>query len=501
MSAIPRFVSVSLAATAAVGLILPIGLVPGAAPQAHALPCSAPEANVPPPANAVVTNPGGKVLGPMNKRPRGANDRAPLPRLGPLQRTQQPGQRYSAPMQQQALVPGANPAPPVPAPPAAGQQPAAGQLAPAPEGAAVPPPNPAPAPPPGAPEADGALGGSNTSLVEWVTGPDGPNKTLERFGISGTDLGILWDNGDPANHQVLMAFGDTFGYCAVKGDQWRYNVLFRSNDQDLSHGLHVAAGDPSNRYAGSPTQQPGFSRQVINSIKYAREETGIIPTAAISVGKTQYINFMSIKDWGRDGEWWTNYSGVAMSTDNGQTWSVYPGTIRANGPDAARVPYVEGNENFQMGAYLKGSDGYLYSFGTPNGRGGAAHLSRVQPRFIPDLTKYEYWNGDSNSWVPNKPSAATPVIPGPVAEMSAQYNTYLKQYLVMYTNGANDVVARTAPTPQGPYGPEHLLVSNFQMPGGVYAPMMHPWTTGKDVYFNLSLWSAYDVMLMHTSLG
>ncbi|BDB42695.1 hypothetical protein IWGMT90018_31410 [Mycobacterium kiyosense] len=126
MSAIPRFVSVSLAAAAAVGLILPIGL----APAANALPCSAPEANVPPPANAVVTNPGGKVLGPLNKRPRGANDRAPLPRVGPLQRMLQPGQRYSAPIQQQARVPGANPGPPAPTPPAAGQQPQAAQMAP-----------------------------------------------------------------------------------------------------------------------------------------------------------------------------------------------------------------------------------------------------------------------------------------------------------------------------------------------------------------------------------
>ncbi|WP_341272088.1 DUF4185 domain-containing protein [Mycobacterium kubicae] len=499
MSAIPRFVTLSLAATAAIGLILPIGM----APTANALPCSAPEANVPPPANAVVTNPGGKVLGPMNRgpRPRGANEGAPRPRRGPLQRAVPPGQRYSAPVQQQALVPGANPGPPAPTPPAAGQQPPAGQLAP--EGAAVPPPNPAPAPAPpaGAPDVGDALGGSNTSLVEWVTGPDGPNKTLERFGISGTDLGILWDNGDPANHQVLMAFGDTFGYCAVHGDQWRYNVLFRSNDHDLSHGLHVEAGDPNNRYAGSPTQQPGFSRQVINSIKFANEETGIIPTAAISVGKTQYINFMSIKQWGRDGEWWTNYSGIAMSTDNGQNWGVYPNTIRAAGPDTGRAPYVEGNENFQMGAYVKSNDGYLYSFGTPAGRGGSAHLSRVPQRYIPDLTKYEYWNGDSNSWVPNRPAAATPVIPGPVAEMSAQYNTYLKQYLVMYTNGANDVVARTAPAPQGPWSPEHMLVSSWSMPGGIYAPMMHPWSTGKDVYFNLSLWSAYDVMLMHTTLG
>ncbi|MFV0493522.1 DUF4185 domain-containing protein [Mycobacterium sp.] len=503
MSPISRIISASAASAAAFGLVVPMSLATGLAPQAHALTCDAPEANVAPPANAVVTTPGGKVLGPIRRgpRPRGANDRAPRPALGPLQRLLQPSRQYSAPIQQQARVPGANPAPPAPVPPVAAQQPPAAPLAP--EAAAAPPPNPAPvaAPPAGAPNPDDAFGGSTTSLAEWVTGPEGPNRTLERFGISGTDVGLMWDNGDPADHQVLMAFGDTFGYCAVHGDQWRYNVLFRSNDRNLSDGIHIGDGDRSNRYAGSPTQQPGFSRQVINSINYATEETGIIPTAAISVGKTQYINFMSIRDWGRDGEWWTNYSGIAVSNDNGQTWGVYPGTIRASGPDTGRAPYVEGNENFQMGAYVKANDGYLYSFGTPAGRGGSAHLSRVPQGVIPDLTKYQYWNGDSNSWVPGRPSAATPVIPGPVAEMSAQYNTYLKQYLVMYTNGANDVVARTAPAPQGPYGPEHLLVSNFQMPGGVYAPMMHPWTTGKDVYFNLSLWSAYDVMLMHTELG
>ena len=75
-----------------------------------------------------------------------------------------------------------------------------------------------------------------------MTGPNSPNHTLERFGISGTDLGIPWDNGDPGNRQVLMAFGDTFGYCSVHGQQWRYNVLFRSQDRDLSQGLHVADG-------------------------------------------------------------------------------------------------------------------------------------------------------------------------------------------------------------------------------------------------------------------
>ncbi len=484
-----RIVSVTVASATAIGLIGAIGL----APPATALTCSAPEANVAPPPNAVVTAPGGKTLRPITRgpRPRGANASAPLPKLGPLSRLLNPGTR-SAPLRQQAAVP-------APTPPGAGaQQP---QNAPQVVPNAVPAPAPAPAPA-GAPDPGEALGGAATSLVEWVTGPDGPNKTLERFGISGTDLGILWDNGDPANHEVLMAFGDTFGYCGVHGQQWRYNTLFRSQDRDLADGIHVTSGVASDRYSGSPVQQPGFSKQIINSIKYAPDETGIIPTAGISVGRTQYVNFMSIRDWGRDGEWMTNYSGIATSNDNGQNWGVYPGTIRVSGPDTGgRAQFVPGNENFQMGAFVKSSDGYLYSFGTPSGRGGSAFLARVPQRFVPDLTKYQYWNGDSNSWVPNKPSAATPVIPGPVAEMSAQYNTYLKQYLVMYTNGANDVVARTAPHPQGPWSPEAMLVSNFQMPGGIYAPMMHPWSTGKDVYFNLSLWSAYDVMLMHTVLG
>ena len=159
-----------------------------------------------------------------------------------------------------------------------------------------------------------------------------------------------------------------------------------------------------------------------------------------------------------------------------------------------------GNENFQQGAFVRPGDGYLYSFGTPPGRGGSAYVARVPQGVVPDLTRYEYWNSDRNAWVPNNPSAATPVIPGPLGEMSAQYNTYLKRYLVLYCNGANDVVARTAPAPQGPWGPEQPLVSSFSIPGGIYAPFLHPWSTGKDLYFNLSLWSAYNVMLMHAVL-
>jgi hypothetical protein len=303
----------------------------------------------------------------------------------------------------------------------------------------------------------------------------------------------MWDNGDPAHSQVLMAFGDTKGFCQIPGEQWRYNVLMRSSDRTLANTVAVGDGAVGNRYSGAPVWRPGIAKQIVNTINAAPEETGIIPTAGVGYGGKQFLTFMSIKTWDGDGTWTTNYSAMAVSSDNGETWGVYPGTIRK--PEA-------GNEKFQMGAYLKPGPGdpYLYSYGTPSGRSGSAYVARVLPAVVPDLTKYEYWSSDANAWVPANPAAATSVIPGPVGEMSAQYNTYLKQYVVLYTNRSNDVVMRTAPAPQGPWGPEQMLVSSLFTPGGVYAPFLHPWSNGKDLYYNLSLWSAYNVMLMHTVL-
>jgi Domain of unknown function (DUF4185) len=477
MSRRPRSASVSMALAAAVGL----GFVTGVAAPANAEPCQGAAATAQPLATQAFQIPSPSGISPFNRptghRPAGANDAAPLPKLGLLpaliKALTPPPQ--SAPVQQQAAVV------PVPRPGGAANE----VTTPAP--AAAPQPAPAAVPIPAAP--------AGTSIVGWVTGPDSPNATIQRFAITGTDLGIMWDNGDPANNQVLMAFGDTNGYCVIPGKQWRYNTLFRSSDRSLAKTIEVPNGVPGNSYSGSPVWRPGISKQIVNTIGQAPEETGIIPTAGVAVGGKQFLNFMSIKSWDSYGAWSTNFSAIAMSPDNGETWGVYPGTIRT--PSG-------GNENFQMGAFLKPGPGdpYLYTFGTPNGRGGAGYVARVSPGLIPDLSKYEYWNGDSGTWVPGNPAAATPVIPGPMGELSAQYNSYLKQYLVMYCNGStNDVVLRTAPAPQGPWGPEQVVVTSAEIPGGIYAPFLHPWSTGKELYYNLSLWSAYNVMLMHTTLA
>ena len=91
-----------------------------------------------------------------------------------------------------------------------------------------------------------------------------------------------------------------------------------------------------------------------------------------------------------------------MSPDNGEHWGVYPQSVRPASPDATpRVPYVPGGEKFQVGAFLKPGDGYLYSYGTPSGRSGPAFVSRVPQGLVPELSRYEYWDG--GNWVPQQP--------------------------------------------------------------------------------------------------
>ncbi|HET6735334.1 DUF4185 domain-containing protein, partial [Mycobacterium sp.] len=275
-----------------------------------------------------------------------------------------------------------------------------------------------------------------TTRIGWVTGANSLNRTDQRFGIAGTDLGIMWDNGitgdNPATtiveqRQVLMAFGDTFSGPGMTG-AWRMNTLFRTADAVLSDGMFVPNGiihDPG-AYSGSPMTYPNFSREIIGNYRYGTSpEVTMIPTAGISVpgagvnGATrQYINFMAVKSWDSPGRWTTNYSAIAYSDDNGQNWTVVPASsVRAARWGSATVPYVSGNQNFQQGAFVKpppgspeAAAGWVYSYGTPAGRGGTVYLSRVNQYQILDQTKYQYWNG--TTWVANKPSAATPILPG-----------------------------------------------------------------------------------------
>jgi hypothetical protein len=339
---------------------------------------------------------------------------------------------------------------------------------------------------------------AGATRVDWVTGPE--TDSYKRFGISGTDLGIMWDNGSTTNPQVLIAFGDTFGDCSVQDQQWRKNVLYRSADRDLADGMRIPGPRYGDIYAGSPVAQnrPNFSRQVIASLGLAATEVTVIPTAGISVGARQYVNFMSVSQWGNPGQWSTNFSAVAVSDDNGENWTVPRTGIRPSWFNTVPgVPFVWGYQNFQMAAYVR-SGGYVYNYGTGAGRGGMPFLARVPENAVADNSAYEYFT--PFGWIRNTPYLALQVVWAPGSEMSVAWNDHLQKFVMLYTNTLNNVVMRTADRPEGPWSQAKTIVNTADVPGGIYAPYIHPWSRGADLYFTLSLWSTYSVMLMRTSL-
>ncbi|MGZ8176511.1 DUF4185 domain-containing protein [Williamsia sp. SKLECPSW1] len=345
------------------------------------------------------------------------------------------------------------------------------------------------------------LGAGPTQTVRWITGPRSPNHTDSRFGITGTDLGIAWDNG---SGQTLMAFGDTFGECNAPTQQWRHNVVLRTNDTDPSNGVDIPAGVPGDVRSGASVSaaSPRFAQGALPAVGVSGVEITTIPTAAIAIDGVQYMNVMSVRQWGAPGRWVTNYSIIASSRDNGQTWSTDPRTIRLNTP--VSVPGVEqiddSNGKYQVNAYLRGRDGYVYQYGTPNGRFGAAFLCRFLPQDILDLTKYTYWDG--KGWSPDT-TKSEKVLTEPVGEMSVAWNDRLQRYVMLYgreTDGT--LVLRTATAPQGPWSAPVTLLSSRQS-AGVYAPYIYP-TSGGDgryLYFTASRWLDYNVMMLRTDLS
>ncbi|GGF26779.1 DUF4185 domain-containing protein [Williamsia phyllosphaerae] len=345
----------------------------------------------------------------------------------------------------------------------------------------------------------------NTRPVAWVTGGKSPNRTDTRFGISGTDLGISWDNG---SGQTLMAFGDTFGDCNAPRQQWRHNLILRTTDIDPADGVTIGDGVPGDVRSGAvvASATPRYASESIPALEVSGVEVTTIPTAAIAIDGVQYMNFMSVRQWGGPGRWVTNSSAIAVSRDNGQTWATDPKTVRLNLP--VSIPGVEqvddSNGKYQQNAYLRGrgEDQYIYQYGTPNGRYGAAFLCRFLPGNILDLSKYEYYTGDAGDPWSSETTKSKAVVTEPVSEMSVSWNNRLQKYLMLYGNEANGTIAmRTATKPEGPFGAPITLLTRQQL-GGVYAPYVYPATGGDDryLYFTASRWSDYNVMMLRTDL-
>ncbi|SDD04144.1 DUF4185 domain-containing protein [Actinokineospora iranica] len=325
---------------------------------------------------------------------------------------------------------------------------------------------------------------AGTELVAQITGRESVNGTAERYGIHATDLGVMWDDGDG---RTFVVFGDTYGagWCGEgagpsEGGDWRCNVLAVAADRDLDSGLRIES---------VIARDDGTARQILDRDPRRDEET-VIPCSGVAIDGTHYLHYMSVRNWGARGKWVTNYAGIAVSRDGGHTWDK---------PERARwINRAERDHPFQMAAFARAED-HLHLLGTPNGRWGDARLARVSTSDILEPRAYEYWTGAR--WRPRDEFAATPVMRGPVGELSVLYNIHFGQWLAVHLDEARAaIVLRTAEHLTGPWTDGQALATAGRYPG-LYGGFLHPASAdGPVIHYTMSRWSPYNVYLMRSEL-
>ncbi|MDO5500430.1 MAG: DUF4185 domain-containing protein [Propionibacteriaceae bacterium] len=329
-----------------------------------------------------------------------------------------------------------------------------------------------------------------------VTGPDSVNDT-ERFGVTATDLGLVWDAGPDAegNDRVFVMFGDTYGAqwgghgAGPREADWRTNVLFASTTKDLeAESVRMNAALARVRRGGA-AQAIRRNRLQVPLLKLPFPEHTLIPNSGISIDGVHYVQWMSVAIWLKGGRWWTLQSGIAVSRDDARTWAK---------PLRARWLNPFGRDRFQIAAFARDGE-WVYLVGTTNGRHGPAYLARVRPDRVACASAYTYWDGAG--WQ-SRQRRATPIIDGPAGELSVVYHRGLRRWLAMTLDESRAaIVLRSAQQLTGPWSDAVVAASGRDYPA-LYGGFIHPWAVDADrIYWLMSQWGPYNVYLMRTTLS
>ena len=219
--------------------------------------------------------------------------------------------------------------------------------------------------------------------------------------------------------------------------------------------------------------------EVVNS-PFHTDGVSTIPTSTFNVGDTMYASVEDVNNW-ENTTWQTNASQLWKSTDGGRTWT----PTNASWQNGA----APNNNPFQVQSFAPNDDGYVYMYGTTDGReNDGLHVARVPASAVEDPSQYQYWNGSGFDFKPepdNQPVGRT----GPAGrdwcrEPSVHFYdnkallTFADDTGKIYTSSSVDGVTWTPPQ----------LVADQP---GAYGVFQSPLSGGSAVDVALTQWNPY----------
>lgn len=328
------------------------------------------------------------------------------------------------------------------------------------------------------------------AMIQQVTGPN-PGHAVQgnplyttntyQYGMGAADLGCMWSG---ANGTTFHVFGDNYKTCTPafagpSGTDWQPNAIGRSSNVDLINGI---------RFDGFNVGSNGDRKPPLPL--FTSTEDGLVPTGGVHANGIDYMAYVVFSK-NHTSQTQTNAGGTAQSTDGGKTWTRNYGCYWNQNAGLT--------DPFQQSAFAYDGGAWVYRFTTQSARAGDIHLLRTPPTAVADKTQYQYWTG--SAWVSDLTQVGV-LIPGPAGEMSARYDDLLNVWYIMYhDDSAGTTVFQYATTPTGPWSDKlPIFPDSGRTPDGVYAPMIHPGSSGTDLYFCASDWNTYQTYLFYANL-
>lgn len=322
--------------------------------------------------------------------------------------------------------------------------------------------------------------------ITRVTGVD--MAACKTWNVCGTDLGIPYKSLDGS---VSYIFGDTFSTRnpedAPGNNGWRSPVILRTGaNAASSQSMFTSAAG----VAGS-----GFAPGVLGA-KPAGEFTAI-PNDGISIPELgiEVLSYQSIRSWNQVGDesWQTNYSGLAVSKDGGNSFT-------RSGP--SWMNDANNNNSFQMTS-MQRDGAYVYMISVPAGRqSGSMVLQRVLATQILNKSAYQCWSG-STSWG----NTCRALMNGRFGEPSLRKLTDGTWVMAYLDTARGAIVTRTAKAPQGAWSSAKTRLTGAQLPN-LYGGFIDPYSTKSNLRMSVSTWQRtntgqtirYDTSILKTSL-
>ncbi len=349
--------------------------------------------------------------------------------------------------------------------------------------------------------------------AEWHTPT--ANLTATRYGLTGTDLGV------PFRHKgrLYLLFGDSYG--RREGD-----AIATTRSTNPDNGLDLEfLHDASGIYR--PLYIPGISQGLFE-----------VPMAGISLGNRMYVYHTTdasrvngIDKMGR--------SVLAASDDDGQSFSLLYSLSRQYFVNVSVTQIDSAAWQGLPPAAPNGPGAGLLLFGSGEYRRSNVYLAFQPASQIMNRASIRYWTGADELGEPvweTDEQAAQPLFNQPcIGEFSVTYNTFIRKWIMLYncdTLGQRGINLRTADRPWGPWSDPQIIfdpwrdggycrfihvswvfsrcdsVNDEELEntwGGEYGPYQFPDFARGDpnsttIYFTMSTWNPYTVVLMKASL-